>query len=174
MKNALGVIQNLEVFQKVVSKIQEGESQNSLGLGRAARLPVLTSLHQSLRRPTLLITQKTDHALTLLDELALWAPKSHRLYFPEPTSSFYENAAWGENTRRERLLTLSTLAASQIPGVPKPDTPPIVIAPARAVMARTLPLRDFVKASESIKIGQTVSPGGLVKKWLFKGYHHFT
>ena len=67
MKDTLPVIQNLEVFQWVVSKIQEGESPNSLGLGRSARLPVLTALHQSLQRPILLITQKTDRALTLLD-----------------------------------------------------------------------------------------------------------
>jgi transcription-repair coupling factor (superfamily II helicase) len=163
-------IQSLPAYQRLVSQIEKKETPDSLGLNRAARLPILTALHQTLQRPLLLLTQKTDRALTLADELALWAPEALRYYFPEPTSLFYENAPWGENTRRERLHTLTNLMAPQIPNAPKPDSPPIVIAPARALMTRTMPRRDFIKATHSIKPGHQITPIELVKAWVLKGY----
>ena len=107
----------------------------------------------------------------LADELTLWAPKSPRLFFPEPNPLFYENAPWGLTTRRDRLMVLTTLAGYHIPGVTKP-APPIIIAPVRAVMARTLPRRDFLKALRTIKIGQIIQPEELLRAWVSLGYEH--
>ena len=42
-----------------------------IGLRRSARLPVLTAIHSALQIPILLITDRTDQALTLQDELGL-------------------------------------------------------------------------------------------------------
>jgi transcription-repair coupling factor (superfamily II helicase) len=142
-----------------------------LALRRSARLPWLAALCQSLDRPLLLVTDRNDHALMLADELALWAPKLPQLFFPEPNPLFYENAPWGLTTRRDRLMVLTTLAGYHIPGVPKP-TPPIIISPVRAVMARTLPRRDFLKALRTIKIGQVIQPEELLRAWVSLGYEH--
>ena len=60
-----------------------------------------------------------DFALTLADELPIWAPDCSQIVFPEPNPLFYENAPWGVTTRRDRLLTLITLASHSIPGTPK-------------------------------------------------------
>jgi transcription-repair coupling factor (superfamily II helicase) len=92
----------------------------SLGLRRSARLPVVASLAAELSQPIVLLTDRTDRALTLADELALLAPEAQRLFFPEPNPLFYEDAAWGETTRRDRLIVLSTFAAYHIPGAPQP------------------------------------------------------
>jgi transcription-repair coupling factor (superfamily II helicase) len=140
-----------------------------LGLRRSARLPWLAAFFQSLQRPLLLITGRNDHALMLADELSLWAAKSPRLFFPEPNPLFYENAPWGLTTRRDRLLALTTLAGYQIPGAPK-SAPPIIIAPARAVMARTMPRRDFLKALRTIKLGQVILPEQLLRSWVNMGF----
>ncbi len=142
-----------------------------LGIRRSARLPWLAALRQSLEYPLLLITDRNDHALMLADELALWAPNLPRLFFPEPNPLFYENAPWGLTTRRDRLMVLTTLAGYHIPGVPK-RTPPIIIAPVRAVMTRTLPRRDFLKALRTIKIGQIIQPEELLRAWVSLGYEH--
>jgi len=142
-----------------------------LGIRRSARLPWLAALRQSLEYPLLLLTDRNDHALMLADELALWAPKLPRLFFPEPNPLFYENAPWGLTTRRDRLMVLTTLAGYHIPGVPKP-IPPIIIAPVRAVMARTLPRREFLKALRTIKIGQIIQPEELLRAWVSLGYEH--
>ena len=151
--------------------VEEGRSLPPMGVRRSGRLPWLAALRQSIEHPILLITDRIDHALLLADELALWAGKIPRLLFPEPTPLFYENAPWGLTTRRDRLTVLTTLADFHIPGVAKP-APPIIIAPVRAVMARTLPRRDFLKALRTIKIGQVIQPEELLRVWMTLGYEH--
>ncbi len=151
--------------------IEAGQPIPPLGVRRAARLPWLAALRQSIEQPILLITDRNDHALMLADELALWAAKLPRLFFPEPNPLFYENAPWGATARRDRLIVLSTLAGLQVPGVPK-DSPPIIIAPVRAVMARTLPRREFLKAMRTIKLGQVIQPDELLRSWVALGYEH--
>src|SRR4030067_942637 len=119
--------------QDLIATIQANQAPDRLGLRRSARLPALAMLYTNLARPILYLTDRTDHALTLIDELSLWLPDAPRLIFPEPTPLFYENAPWGLTTRRDRLSVLSILADYHIPGSKLPSLPPIIIAPARAV-----------------------------------------
>jgi len=170
MKRFTSLLQTLPGFKELLNSIGEPGKVTKLALMRSARLLVLSSLHQALNRPILLVTQKTDRALSLTDELGIWAPEAEKLLFPEPSSLFYENLDWGENTRRERLLTLTALAAAQIPGLPKPKTAPIIIAPARAVMSKTLPKRAFVKATRSLRIGQRLDMTETIQNWVRIGY----
>jgi transcription-repair coupling factor (superfamily II helicase) len=142
----------------------------SLGLRRSARLPVVSALTAELSLPILLLTDRTDRALTLADELALLAAHTPRLFFPEPNPLFYEDAAWGETTRRDRLVVLTTFARYHIPGSPQQPVSPLVIAPIRAVMARSLPRRDFLKTVRILKPGQTLTPESLARSLAGMGY----
>ncbi|MEJ2711345.1 MAG: hypothetical protein P8074_27300 [Anaerolineales bacterium] len=120
------IIQQIEnALREQIDLIQSGEALPSLGLRRSARLPGLAAMQSALQRPILLLTDRADRVLTLAEELTLWAPEIPRLIFPEPTPLFYENAAWGDATRRDRLNALTILASYHIPGAPKPDTPPL-------------------------------------------------
>jgi transcription-repair coupling factor (superfamily II helicase) len=170
MKELLSQIQALPEFKEIISRLANHAAPQRLGLSRAARLPVLLALHQETIRPILLLTQKSDRALLVSDELNLWHPETPHLLFPEPTSLFYENIAWGENTRKDRLLTLATLAAMQIPGAPRPEIPPLIVAPARALITRTLPKREFVIATKTIKIGQVLQINPTIEQWIKNGY----
>ena len=154
----------------LLSNLQAGQSFPCLNLRRAARLPLLAALYQELGRPLLFVTGRTDQALLLADELSQWAPDAPRLLFPEPNPLFYENAPWGLTTRRDRLTVLTALSAYHIPGSEIPDQPPIIIAPARALMTRTLPRRDFLKALRTLKPGLTIQPDELVRSWVAMGY----
>ncbi len=171
------LIQELSPFEEITSAIQGGLPLPNQHLPRAARLPVLAALHAALQTPILLLTHRADHALTLLDELSLWVAHAPLLLFPEPNPLFYENAPWGANTCRDRLIGLTTLVASQIPGYrpPSPNTPPpIIVAPARAVMTRTLPRREFIKAARRLKTGQRAAPDELARHWVHLGYEPVT
>jgi transcription-repair coupling factor (superfamily II helicase) len=170
LKPVLSSIQSLPVFQELFKILEEGQALENLGLPRAARLPVIAALRERLNFPVLLLTDRTDHALSLADEIALWAPDCPKFFFPEPNPLFYENAPWGVTTRRDRLLALISLASQQIPGVKREDCAPILIAPIRAVMSRTLPRREFVKAMRTIKVGQILQPDELVRSWVAIGY----
>jgi transcription-repair coupling factor (superfamily II helicase) len=172
LSDLLTSIQTLSCFEDLIESLKTNNPQDNLALPRAARLPVLAALHRKLDVPVLLITDRTDRALTLLEELALWAPEAPRLYFPEPNPLFYEEAPWGVTTRRDRLLALTSLASQQIPGEDKPAIAPIIVVPARAAMTRTLPRRDFLKVTSAIKPGMITQPNELVREWVSLGYEN--
>ncbi len=157
-------------YQSLLKQVQDDNRLPALGLPRAARLPLMAALHADLNRPILLLTDRADHALARFDELSFWMPSSPRFLFSEPNPLFYEEAAWGNVTRRERLQTLTALAHYHLPFAEKPSTPLLIVASARAVMTRTLPRRDFLKASKRLSVGQTVSPDALIRHWISIGY----
>ena len=170
MQHLLDSIRQLSAFQQVVVSLQSGQPQPGLGLPRAARLPVLAALHSTMVQPILLVTDRADHAIQLHDELSFWVPNASRYIFSEPNPLFYENAAWGTTTRRERLQTLTALVVYHLPFTEKPSLPPIIVTSARALMTRTLPRRDFLKASKRLIVGQSISLNALLEDWVQIGY----
>jgi transcription-repair coupling factor (superfamily II helicase) len=170
MEELLDAIRQLPAFQQVIDDLKSRQSQPGLGLARSARLPVLAALHEVLTQPILLITDRADHALQLHDELSFWVLNAPRLIFSEPNPLFYENAAWGTSTRRERLQVLTSLAGYHLPFAEPPSLPPIIVTSARALMTRTLPLRDFLKASKRVKVGLNTSLSAIIAEWVCNGY----
>ncbi|MCK4726231.1 MAG: hypothetical protein KAT29_10520, partial [Anaerolineales bacterium] len=83
---------------------------------------------------------------------------------------FYEDTPWGERTRRDRLFSLTQLAAHHLPGKHTPLKPPIIIASARAIITRTLPRREFLKAVRVIKKNQEYPLEELVHQLITCGY----
>lgn len=169
MQSLLNNLRSLSQYQQLLTELNVGKSHAGLGLPRSARLPVLASLHADLNQPILLITDRADHALAMFDELGFWT-KSPRYLFAEPNPLFYEEAAWGITTRRERLQVLTALSTYHLPFTKKPETPPIIVASARALMTRTLPRRDFLKACKKLSASQTSQPDGLMREWVRIGY----
>ena len=170
MQILLNKIRELSQYQQLLKQLQtNGQQLPGLGLPRAARLPVLAALHGDVERPILLITDRADHALALCDELGFWV-KSPRYHFGEPNPLFYEQAAWGVTTRRERLHALTALAAYHLPFVQKPEVPPIFVTSARSLMTRTIPRRDFLKACKKLTAGQSIQPDALLRSWVDVGY----
>ncbi len=168
----LDILRKQAAYQQCLDAIKVGKQPSSLGLLRSARLPVLAALCLDLHVPILLLTDRADRASLMYDELHFWLPDIPTLYFPEPTPMFYEKAAWGSLTRRDRLLTMATLVNYFKPGSQKPDKPCVVVAPLRAVMTRTLPRRDFILASKIIKIGSRFTPESLQREWVRLGYEN--
>jgi transcription-repair coupling factor (superfamily II helicase) len=170
MQHLLDSILQLPAIQQLVVDLKSDRLQPGLALPRAVRLPVLAALYESLGQPILLVTDRADHALQLHDELAFWAPSAPRFIFSEPNPLFYEDAAWGTTTRRERLQTLTALAGYHFPFAIKPPSPPIIVTSARALMTRTLPRRDFLKASRLLKVGLSISLSTLLGEWVRIGF----
>jgi transcription-repair coupling factor (superfamily II helicase) len=169
MQLLLERLRNIDAYQHLLSELNARKPISGLGLPRSARLPLLASLHVDTNQPILLITDRADHALAMFDELGFWV-RSARYFFAEPNPLFYEEAAWGVNTRRERLQTLTALSAYHLPFTKKPETPPIVVASVRSLMTRTLPRRDFLKACKKLSVNQTSQPDVLMREWARIGY----
>jgi transcription-repair coupling factor (superfamily II helicase) len=168
----LQTIREQQEYQQVLNDLKVGKCNYGLGLTRPARLAILAALSLDLNIPILVITDRADRAVMMFDELGFWLPEHQRFHFPEPNPMFYEQAAWGAITRRDRLTCLSELAKYHLPGSQKPDKPAIVIASLRAVMTRTMPRRDFIIASKTIRTNQSISPEDLKHSWVDLGYEH--
>ena len=169
MQQLLEQLRQLSPYQQLLSELTARKPISGLGLPRATRLPLLAALHADFSQPILFITDRADHALSMFDELGFWA-KSPRYLFAEPNPLFYEDAAWGVTTRRERLQTLTVLSTYHLPFTKKPETPPIIVASVRSLMTRTLPRRDFLKACKKLTVGQTSQPDALMREWARIGY----
>lgn len=166
----LNRIQELPAFQSLAADIRSGKKPGLVGLPRAVRLPVLAGLKSALDRPILLITDRTDRALVLEDEWSFWVPEQDLVLFPEPDPLYYEKISWSRKTRRERLKILAGLSSSMIPGATPVESPPLIVAPVRAVITRTLPRREFLKSSRIIRNKENQKPQVLAAEWVRCGY----
>ena len=166
----LNRIQEQPVFQSLVADIRSGKKPGLIGLPRAVRLPVLAALKSALNRPILLITDRTDRALVLEDEWSFWVPEQDLVLFPEPDPLYYEKISWSRKTRRDRLKILAGLSSSLIPGYTPAESPPPIVAPARAVFTRTLPRREFLKSTRIIRNKGDHKPQVLATEWVRCGY----
>ena len=162
-------IRPLPQYQQLLKDLKSNRRQPGLGLPRSARLPLLAALHRDLNYPVLLITDRADHALSLFDELGFWV-ESPRYHLAEPNPLFYEQAAWGVATRRERLQALIALSEYHLPFAVKPGSPPIFVTSVRSLMTRTLPRWDFLKACKKVSVNQVVQPDPLSRSWAEIGY----
>jgi transcription-repair coupling factor (superfamily II helicase) len=165
-------IRQLVTYKHLVTQLKSGSGCNALGLPRSVRLPILAALHGDLSEPILFVTDRADHARALADELGFWVPGKKVRLFPEPNPLFYENAGWGQTTRIERIQALIALANYHLPFVNKPETPPVIVASARALMTRTMTRREFLKSTSLIKNGQKHVLKTLKEKWIQIGYQH--
>ncbi len=164
----------LDNCRPLVEAVQAGKQLAPLTLRRSARLPVVASIYHCCQQPVLLLTDRTDRALAMMEELALWMPESTRLYFPEPTPMFYETGAWGEASRRDRLIALNSLATYHVPAIKKPEQPPILVSPVRALMTRTMPRRDFLTAGKTLLQGLSIPLDTLARLCHALGYESTT
>ncbi|HRF50744.1 MAG TPA: transcription-repair coupling factor, partial [Anaerolineales bacterium] len=93
--------------------------------------------------------------------------------FPEPAPMFYEPAVWGARTIGERIGALSAWADrhATIGGAKSGAAPTLITtASVRALMTRTLPLRDFLTRTRSLRRGATVRLDALLTLWAESGY----
>jgi len=147
-------IRKLKSYQQLLAEIKTNSGCHEIGLLRSARLPVLAVLFKDINNPILLITDRADHARSLVDELVFWLPTSNVCLFPEPTPLFYEDAGWGHATRMERIRSLISLSKYHLPFLEIPESPPIIVASTRALMTRTMTRREFLKSITLVKCGQ--------------------
>lgn len=163
------LIRQSRSYQAILDKLQGGNSISHISIQRSARLPVLTTLQRDLNCPIAFITDRSDRAQMLLDEIDIWLDNGKRYYFPEPNPLFYERGGWGISTRRDRLETLASLLPYHLPVETKPQ-PPFIISTIRAVMTRTLPRRDYIKFTHTYQAGYQITIPAMIKSWDEIGY----
>ena len=173
----LDYFSHLPAYQDLLESLRQFQhksgERHGLGLPRTVRLALLARLQLDLKVPILLLTNRSDRALALFDELSFWLPEGNKFYFPEPNPLFYEAMAWSERTRLDRLNVFSHFARQQLPGINAHANQAVtIIAPVRALMTRTIPRRDFLIATQRLKIGDKRDLVQTLEKLVGIGYEY--
>ncbi|PKN87876.1 MAG: transcription-repair coupling factor, partial [Chloroflexi bacterium HGW-Chloroflexi-8] len=166
----LEAIQKLDAYQNLISDLQSGKTQSSVGLSRSVRLPMTSAFSRSLNWPIVYVVERMDQAISLADELSFWIDHDQIQLFPEPTPMFYEKASWGSLARKDRLQALTRLSQYHLPGVDHSSKAPIIITTVRGLMTRTIPRRDYLKSIRFLKPQIEIQPEVLVREWVSFGY----
>ena len=160
----LASFESLELYRSLREDLQSGEVSFSLGLLRAARPALLAALARDLERPMLVIAGSVERAKALTHSLRDWSFAPERiLRFPEPLPLFYERAPWTDEIIVGRLKVLADLYSQSA-------DPQLIIASARALMQRTLPLRQFRTSIHEFHVGQTLNLERALGRWAGLGY----
>jgi len=165
----LTTIGALAPYKVLRQDLERGELPAPLGLIRAARAPVLGALARDLKRPLLVVTGTVSRAQKLTQSLRDWTGGALPIVrFPEPLTLFYDRAPWTDEIIVGRLHTLSALYARREGGAV--DSGLIVVASARALMQRTLPLHQYRLSIRCVRLGQTLDLERTLRRWAGLGY----
>ncbi len=94
----------------------------------------------------------------------MWSQTGAMLY-PETETLFYERTSSDPVSRQERIRALVKLTQRQ-----QGDRPPIVVAPARALMQKIVEARQFTTATKCLVHGDVVDVNQMLLGWLGNGY----
>ena len=163
----LASLELLEPYRTLRQDLARGEVLAPLGLLRAARPALLAALARDLKRPMLVIAGPVERAKTLAHSLRDWSPAPECiLRFPEPLALFYERAPWTDEVITGRLEVLSAFSSPHVGG----GQEGVIITSARALMQRTLPLRQFRTSVREFHVGQTLDLERVLNLWAGLGY----
>jgi len=173
----LASFESLEPYRALLEDLDSGEVPTPLGLLRAARPAFLVALACDLKRPLLIIVGSVERARALAHSLRDWSPAPECIQrFPEPLVLFYERAPWTDEVIAGRLGVLFALHSSPPPSPPiggvrgGGGTGGVVVASARALMQRTLPLRQFRTSIREFRVGQMLDLERILGLWAGLGY----
>ena len=167
----LSIFDELPAYRQLARTLEEQVSPPALLLPKSARAPLLTRLHQERKTPILLLVGRVEAAAAWHQSLETWLPEgSPVLRFPEPTPLPYDRGPWSERTRIGRLAVLTQLIARQHPLIPVPESPPIIVASARAFLQKTIPKRRFLTSTRVLRVGQIIDLEKSLANWSKIGY----
>lgn len=166
-----GILRESGAYQDGLAalKAQGGVSLNAI---RAARPLVIAALAQDWPGPVIVLTAQVRRSYNIAEQLPVWVAHDSAVQQPpailtyaEPTAPFYERVPWVESVIRSRVETLAALLEDT---GEKPH--PVVVASARALMQRTIPVNQFRRGMVTLHAGQRWPVEKLLAQFVAAGY----
>jgi transcription-repair coupling factor (superfamily II helicase) len=195
LSGLLPLIQETPPYRQLVRAVEAGDPQpllvgggegetktpdlrRGLGIITPARPYLVAALYRQLRRPILLLTARAERVSQWSEQLCVWTGCSAVLPFPEPDALPYERVPWSRETVSDRLAALTALVRwreqteteAEQGGTPSTPEPPLLIASARSLMHKTLPVREFRLGVREYRRGQTIDLQRTLGHWVANGY----
>jgi transcription-repair coupling factor (superfamily II helicase) len=179
LSSLLSLVKDIPSYRELLEDLRAWDTAQpsppyplTLGLLSAARPYLIAALQRDLDRPLVVVTARPEQANQLHSQLRLWSARPESvLLFPEPNALPYEHIAWNIETVQQRIRVLATLLQ-----VRDSDSlsSPIIIASARALMQKTIPVGEFQAGVHTLRQGQKVSLEKMLVNWISLGYEPAT
>ncbi len=176
----LPLIQSAPAYRRLVDAIERESPRATVGVGggevlgviQPARPFLVAALYQELRRPLILLAARAERVGYWVEQLRVWTGSDAILPFPEPDPLPYERVPWTRETVIDRLTALTALLTwkvghSEVDPLPEP---PLIVASARALMHKTLPVREFRQGLRDYRRGQELHLQRMLDSWVAHGY----
>ena len=179
IQEAPGYRQLLEALTRAASPEAYGvRGGEVLAVIQPARPYLVAALYQQLSQPLILLTARAERVGYWTDQLRVWSGSEAILPFPEPDPLPYEHVPWTRETIADRLTALTALLrwpgqgalGEAERGPAGPPQPPLIVASARALMHKTLPVREFRLGLREYRRGQEVDLSRMLDTWVAHGY----
>jgi transcription-repair coupling factor (superfamily II helicase) len=134
------------------------------GLSGSERAYLIVAVYDRRKAPIVVVVPSIDDAHHLAEELRFF---THRrdvplLLFPGYHAQALKFLSYHNETAAERIRVLYRLTSD--------DTPPVVIAPAPALLQRLIPRRELIRYAELIAEGEETDRERLMAKLIAGGY----
>lgn len=162
LSGLLPLLKKVPAYQALL----DGHPSQPQAVYAAARAFVVAGLVTDRSQPVLVITGTTEQAQRWLDRLELFLPPGETpgvYLYAEPDPLPYERIPWTDRTRQLRLTALTALQGKDGPA-------PVVVAPARALLQKTLPARELRMALRPLRAGSFIQLDELTQRWAQSGY----
>ncbi|RME58967.1 MAG: hypothetical protein D6790_11215, partial [Caldilineae bacterium] len=149
--------------------MREEPQAEPLALLGAARAVLAAALAEDGTGPVVVLTGTHEQARRWVERLTYFlppveegnAPRVH--LFAEPDALPYERIAWTDRTRQQRLTALAAIQTQTPPW-------PVIVAPLRAALQKTLPARELRLALRPLSVGSFLRLEELTIRWVQIGY----
>ncbi len=183
LSGLLSFIDDVPAFQQLVANLQrmladslQPPSQEvdpplqvqGLDVISSARPYLLAGLYRQLNRPIILLTARAERVNFWTDQLRVWSGSDAILAFPEPDALPYERVPWSRETVSDRIAALTTLMRWR--SSDGSGEPPFIVASARALVHKTLPVREFRLGMREYRVGQEIDLQRILAMWVAHGY----
>jgi transcription-repair coupling factor (superfamily II helicase) len=168
LSGLLPLIQECPAYQELADALaRQAPATDGLGVIAAARPYLTAALYRQLKRPMVLLTARAERVMQWTDQLRVWTDSGAIYAFPEPDALPYERVPWARETVCDRLTALTALLTwKESDGT----EPPVVVASARALMHKTLPVREFRAGLREYRQGQAFDLKRALDAWVAHGY----
>ena len=179
LSSLLSLIEDMPSYRELIGSLRDQDAAPqslpyplALSLLSAARPYLIAALQQDLERPIVVVTARPEQANQIHSQLRLWSARPESvLLFPEPNALPYEQIAWDTETIQQRIRVLARLLQNLQPPTSNLQLiPPLIVASARALMQKTVPLSEFAANVHTLQQGQRVSLETMLTNWVSLGY----
>ena len=172
LNGLLPFVEQVPAFQQLLAAVKDGtlaadldaDGSQSLGLVLPARPYVVAALYQQLNLPIVLLTTRSERVSQWAEQLRIWTGSEQVYPFPEPDALPYERVPWSRETVSDRITALTALMQ------PSSERAPVIVASARALLHKTLPVREFRLGLREYQVGQEIDLQRTLNLWVANGY----